>query len=98
MSDAGLSPYIPRREELSLQDGCILWGSRVIVPPRLRPRLLEKLHMGHSGFFRMKELAHSLHIDYAGPVNGRYFLLIVDAHSKWVDFYPTSGTTAKEIL
>ena len=45
MSDAGLSPYIPRREELSLQDGCILWGSRVIVPPRLRSRLLEELHM-----------------------------------------------------
>ena len=37
--------------------------------------------MGHSGFFRMKELAHSLHIDYAGPVNGRYFFIIVDAHS-----------------
>ena len=45
VSDAGLSPYIPRREELSLQDGCILWGSRVIVPPRLRSRLLEELHM-----------------------------------------------------
>ena len=141
--DASLTPYVRRREELSLQDGCVLWGSRVIVPPRLRPKLLEELHGGHAGSSRMKELArsyvwwpnldsdiedlsnscpdclsvrampsraalhpwewpthpwHRLHIDYAGPVNGRYFLVIVDAHSKWVDVYPTSGTTAKETI
>ena len=30
VSDAGFTPYVQRREELSLQDGCILWGSRVI--------------------------------------------------------------------
>ena len=24
---------------------------------------------------------HRLHVDYAGPVDGRYFLVIVDAHS-----------------
>ena len=27
-----LRPYRQRKDELSLQDGCILWGSRVIVP------------------------------------------------------------------
>ena len=41
---------------------------------------------------------HHLHIDYAGPVNARCFLVIVDTHSKWVDIYPTSGTTAKETI
>ena len=29
-----LVPYWRRRDELSLQDGCLLWGSRIIVPPR----------------------------------------------------------------
>ena len=59
MSDTGLTPFVRRREELSSQDGCILWGSRVIVPSRLKPRLLEELHMDHFGSFRMKELAFS---------------------------------------
>ena len=31
-------------------------------------------------------------------MDGRYFLVIVDAHSKWVDIYNTSGTTAKETI
>ena len=31
-------------------------------------------------------------------MDGRYFLVIVDAHSKWVDIYTTSGTTAKETI
>ena len=42
-----------------MQDGCILWDSRIIVPPRLRPRLLEEMHIGHSSSSRMKELACS---------------------------------------
>ena len=41
---------------------------------------------------------HRMHVDYAGQLNGRYFLVIVDAHSKWVDVYPTSGTTAQETI
>ena len=27
-----LSVYFKRRQELSLQDGCIIWGTRIIVP------------------------------------------------------------------
>lgn len=38
-----------------------------------------------------------LHIDYVGPFLGTMFLLIVDAHSKWIDVYevktPTSAAT-----
>ena len=30
-----LRPYRQRKEELSLQDGCILWGSRVVVPDKV---------------------------------------------------------------
>ena len=28
-----LSSYQRRRDELSIHDGCLLWGSKVIVPP-----------------------------------------------------------------
>ena len=37
---------------------------------------------------------HRLHIDYAGPFNDQYFLVIVDAHTKWVESFPTNSMTA----
>ena len=54
-----LRPFVRRRNELSCQDGCILWGARVVIPPRLRPGLLRELHDGHVGVVRMKGLARS---------------------------------------
>jgi len=52
-----LSPFFTRKAELSLQDGCILWGSRVIVSSRHCKAVLEELHEAHSGMTRMKDLA-----------------------------------------
>ena len=41
-------------------DGCLLWGSRVIVPKVGRARVLEELHSGHPGIQRMKRLARGV--------------------------------------
>ena len=49
-------PYVRRAQELSVEDGCLLWGSRVIIPPALRHQVLEELHMVHIGMSRMKAL------------------------------------------
>ena len=143
VSDDSLLPYSRRKDELSLQSGCILWGSRVIIPSKLQDTLLKELHSGHTGASRMKELArsylwwpnldkqledlvgscqtclelrpnpsraelhpwewpqapwHRLHVDYAGPVDGRFFIIIVDAHSKWVEIFQTSGTSTTETI
>ena len=54
-----LLPYWSRNTELSLEDGCILWGNRVIVPNKLQKQVLEELHEGHPGMNRMKALARS---------------------------------------
>lgn len=35
-----------------------------------------------------------LHIDYAGPVNGKYFLVAIDALSKWPEIFITTSMTA----
>ncbi|CAI5661061.1 unnamed protein product [Oreochromis niloticus] len=128
-----------RQQELSVQDGCVLWGARVVIPERGRRPLLEQLHQSHPGMSRMKGLARSymwwphmendiedkvrscstcqehrhrpqeaplhpwewpekpwrrIHIDYAGPFLGKMFLVIVDAHSKWLDVYPVPSATA----
>ena len=54
-----LKPYMTRWNEMSVQAGCLLWGRRVIIPPVLRKRVLQQLHVGHCGIVRMKELARS---------------------------------------
>lgn len=136
-------PYLQRKDELSVEDGCILWGTRVVVPPQLRSRVLDELHEGHPGIGRMKSFARSyvwwpgldgdlerrvrqcdvcqrvqkmpqktpvqpwewperpwtrLHIDHAGPVQGKMLFIIVDAHSKWIEAHIVSSTSAEATI
>ena len=53
------APYRQRKDELSVQDGCILWGSRVVIPPNGRQQVVRELHTAHPGINRMKALARS---------------------------------------
>lgn len=127
-----------REAEYSLQDGCIMYGTRVMVPKQFQRRVLEELHHGHLGVVKMKAISRSfvywksidkdieeaakncihcaeiktdphkvkvhhweypskpwerIHIDFAGPMFGYMFLVIVDAHSKWLEVYPMKSTT-----
>ncbi len=131
--------YATRQTELSVQDGCILWDARVIVPLQGRKDVLQQLHQCHPGISRMKALTRSyfwwpklddnietlakscstcqehrkapataplhpwewpekpwkrIHIDYAGPFLGHMFLILVDAHSKWMDVYLVSTASS----
>ena len=58
-TDPEVQPYFIRREEISAEDGCLLWGTRVIVPPQLHAKVLEEIHEGHPGMNRMKTFARS---------------------------------------
>ena len=55
--DKDFQPFQLRKEELSVHDGCVLLGSRVVIPEVLRSKMLEQLHQGHPGITRMKALA-----------------------------------------
>ena len=55
--DSELRPYQTRASELSVQDGCVLWGSRVIVPKKGREAVVTLLHEQHPGITRIKRLA-----------------------------------------
>ena len=57
--DSELRHYWNRRHELSALGGCVLWESRVIIPQKAWPRVLEELHVAHPGVSRMKSLARS---------------------------------------
>ena len=143
IDDPELIPYTSRKNELSVQDGCVLWGARVVVPPQGRKLVLAELHQAHPGICRMKSLARSyvwwpsldkdlqalvqscevcqvnqktpaaaplhpwewpdqpwrrIHIDYAGPFMGRMFLVVVDAHSKWIECHIMQSTTSASTI
>ena len=134
-----LKPFSSRRMELSVQDDCLLWGSRVVVPLPGRLPILRELHESHPGISRMKSLARMVvwwpgmdqeieekvrschdcqrdrpapapaplhpweypsrpwarvHIDLAGPFLGHMFMVLIDAHSKWLEVIPLSSTTS----
>ena len=44
---------------LSVAHGCLLNGSRVVIPSSLQPQVLQLLHVGHFGIQRMKQLART---------------------------------------
>ena len=41
-----------------------------------------------------KRVWSRVHVDYAGPINGRYVLVVVDATSKWVEAVVTTSMTS----
>lgn len=54
-----LCQFHSRQHELTVEEGCILWGVRVLIPKKLRERLLQELHTDHPGVSRMKSIARS---------------------------------------
>ena len=54
-----LKLFYQRRDQLSTDQGCLLWGTRVVIPDSLRSRLLKELHCTHPGTVKMKLLARS---------------------------------------
>ena len=58
MNDADLKPYFAKRWELTELDCCIIWCSRVLIPPQACDQIPVELHGGHTGGARMKSLAH----------------------------------------
>lgn len=136
-------PYFSKKLELSLMDGCILWGNRVVVPTPGRKSILAELHETHPGVSRMKSLARCyiwwpqidteierlvqsctvcqqsrpspaaaplhpwvwpaapwsrLHIDYAGPLHGHMFMVLADAHSKWLEVVMMNSITSSKTI
>ena len=58
---AEVKPYYTVAAELTVQEGLLLRGSRIVIPPPLRKTLLNKIHCGHQGITKCRELArHSI--------------------------------------
>ena len=63
--DPSLQPYRQRASELTLEDNCVLWGVRVVIPTKLREAVLQELHACHPGISKMKAIARS-HVWWPG--------------------------------
>ncbi|XP_003377509.1 putative integrase core domain protein [Trichinella spiralis] len=143
VSDERLKPYVTRQHELSIHNGCLLWGSRVIIPLQARHKIFKELHIGHPGIVRMKALSRSyvwwpkldseienlvrtwelcqqsraspphapvhkwespripwsrIHVELAGPIYGKNFLIVVDAFSKWLEVRVLKNTTSESVI
>nr|KAG5695716.1 hypothetical protein BaRGS_004461 [Batillaria attramentaria] len=46
-------------DSLSICHGCLIYGTRVVIPQSLQPKILDLLHIGHFGMERMKQLART---------------------------------------
>ena len=60
LGDDSLRSYWQKRNELSLQEECLLWGNRVVIPRAGQNLVLQELHEAHPGATRMKQLARTL--------------------------------------
>jgi len=58
-ADESLKPFTKRKNELSVENGVLVWGSRVVIPSGLQSRVLSELHVSHVGMSRMKMLARA---------------------------------------
>lgn len=52
-----IQPFVHKKDKLSVSDHVFLWGSRVIVSPKVRERVMDLLHSTHPSVSRMKSLA-----------------------------------------
>ena len=52
-----LLPYWRFRNDLSTIDGVLMYGSRAIIPPKLRSQVLSHLHSAHQGTSQMNNRA-----------------------------------------
>lgn len=52
-----MRPFYEKREELSFEDGVLLWKGRLVIPKMLRQTVLKILHEGHPGIVSMRSYA-----------------------------------------
>ena len=60
-----LKSYRHKLTELSVEEGCLLWVGRVIIPPSLQELIKAELHKEHLGMSKMKSLARD-HVWWPG--------------------------------
>lgn len=141
--DNALYQLLCRKENLSITEDCLMYGTRIVIPDVMQEEVLKILHAGHPGMTKMKNLARRyvywpemdkhiettvrqcdacqragklpqrttlqpwpnsngpwkrIHVDYAGPIDNSYYLIVVDAFSKWPEVMETKKITSEKTI
>ncbi|XP_045536272.1 uncharacterized protein K02A2.6-like [Papilio machaon] len=59
VADLKLKPYFLCRNQLSVENGCLMRGHKVIIPSSLRKKVMNELHTSHLGIVKTKAEARS---------------------------------------
>ena len=46
-ANQNVTPFLKKFDELTIKGGCVLLGCRVVVPLKLREKVLDELHVRH---------------------------------------------------
>eukprot|EP00731_Ephydatia_muelleri_P006573 Em0003g821a len=107
-----LKPYTERQLELSTEQGCLMWGIHVVnitgqdweiegVTSRCKGcravRQDPKLIPIHPWEFPEGPWRR-VHVDFAGPMEGKQFLIVVDAFSKWPEVAVIDDVSTEKLL
>ena len=90
-------PYSKSPHEYTIQAEIVYRGFRVIPPRHLWLRILHILHRDHPGIVHMIHLARQYFIDIA-HYRDCWYLVFIDAYSKWVDVLPISGLSTSAAI
>lgn len=52
-----LTVFFTKRNDLTTEQACVLWGTRVIAAQKMRKAVLKEIHSGHQGIVKTKALA-----------------------------------------
>lgn len=53
-----LKPYWPERNELTIQQGLLMKGNRLVIPVSMRLHVLQRIHEPHQGINKCRERAN----------------------------------------
>ena len=59
MKQKALQPYSRHKNDLTVQNGCILNGIRVVIPSKFQSKMLRLLHETHPGKIQMTAIARA---------------------------------------
>ena len=90
--DPNLEPISSRRLQLLSFDGCVMWGTRIVIPPQGQLVVLQELHEGHPGITRMKGLAH-MYVWWPGINADVEKFIWLCRHCQETQPFPSTGST-----
>ena len=66
-----MKPYWDFRDELSVYDGIIFKGERVVIPKDMQSEILHMIHYSHQGLVKSKQLARDVFLERCEYANTR---------------------------